>query len=396
MKSVTYLLFILLTVASGAFAAEATVLPQTKASPHKEITVSALLQFWVILETSENGKKQNLTDDEAADLASGFSINRARIAVAGQHGSLNGKISMGLEEGTPFLLDCYGSWSWLQGGFIFSAGQMKIPSTWEVARSSGELDFITRSNFSKESPDWATSRSVSTVSPFTSARSRLRDAGISLKGKFYGFEFNAMVGNGLGAGMYVGGGTKKQFVLANNPGAWFYALRAEWSPLLTFRFDLPAVNFLKIGGHGSYNIHPDFLYNDGNTVLDLKRHSWSVDIQLGILSRLRLNAMYGSGEVNDDFDNDGRTDFLYRGWEVRAVVVVVPRFLEAGLRYDWYNYEKTIFGGEEDIGTLTGGVTFIPSTLLRLQLNYMFRVTGGGSSRYDKDHIGILQFQARI
>lgn len=388
---------------SIALAAAAVSLPRFSAAAlsgseetKRQVNISGLVQFQGIFETNKNSKEQNVTGDLASDYASGFLINRARLSVTGQWYSLKGKISFGLEEGNPALLDCYGSWSWLKGSLSLAAGQMKIPSTWEVARSSRELDFITRSTFSAAAPDWALSRAVSTVSPLTSSRSRLRDTGLSLKGDFRGVSFFAMVSNGLGANMYIGGDTNKQFVYANNPGAWFYALRLEWSPLESFGVSLPGISLFKAGGHGSYNRHPDFLYNDGNTVLDIDRYSWSVDCHLEILARIRLTAMYGAGEVNDDFDFDGKTDLEYQGWEIRAIGIIIPDALELGARYDWYRYKKIIFGGAEETHTITGGLTWQPVRPLRLQLNYLFKATGGESTRYQKDHIVILQLQAAV
>jgi len=397
MKQLSFILSIVLTVAlaalsSGAGAAELS----TDKNPRKEASFSAFIQFWGLLETNENSKQQNLSGDLASDYASGFSINRARVAITGDYNSLAGRLSIGFEDGTPFLLDCYGSWSWFKKHLSLVAGQMKIPSTWEVARSSKNLDFITRSAFSSAAPDWSLSRGVSTVSPLTSSRSRLRDTGIALKGNFAGAAFFAMVGNGLGANMYIGGDTNKQFVYANNPGAWFYAMRLEWSPLKSLGLSLPGISRIIAGGHGSYNFHPDFLYNDGNTVLDINRYSWSADFHIDFFQRLRVTAMYGAGKVNDDFDHDGRTDLSYKGWEVRAVVKVIPHTFEAGARYDWYSFEKIIFGGEEETHTITGGLTWIPVQLLRLQANYMFKAIGGSSSRYQKDHIVLLQLQVQI
>jgi hypothetical protein len=128
-----------------------------------------------------------------------------------------------------------------------------------------------------------------------------------------------------------------------------------------------------LGGHLNYNHHPNLLYNDGQ-VYDLERWSWSAEARLGLFERLRLTGMYGAGQVEDDFDADGQPDYTYSGWEAGAVVRVVPRFLEAGLRWDSYSWSRAVTGGWSTAGALTAGLTWTPNPRVRVQLNYKWKI----------------------
>ena len=61
--------------------------------------------------------------------------------------------------------------------------------------------------------------------------------------------------------------------------------------------------------------------------------------------------MYGAGQVEDDFDADGQPDYTYSGWEAGALVRVIPRFLEAGLRWDSYTWSRAVTGGWSTAGS---------------------------------------------
>jgi outer membrane receptor protein involved in Fe transport len=100
--------------------------------------------------------------------------------------------------------------------------------------------------------------------------------------------------------------------------------------------------------------------------------------------------------VEDDFDADGRTDYTYSGWEAGAVVRVIPRFLEAGVRWDSYSWSRAVTGGWSTAGTLTAGLTWTPDPHVRIQLNYKRKLL---FSELDPDldnDLAVLALQLRL
>ncbi len=323
---------------------------------------------WTAWEQVENGLRQPVTWEDAADVSSGFSLHRVRLSGAWRRGALHARISIRLENSPVTLSDAYGHLPLGGQRAVLYLGQMKIPATYEIGTSSRGLDLLSRSELSGRLADLALCRSPALSSPrFNGARAYLRDAGVGLKGMLEmgalgGLDYFLMVGNGLGANRFIGGDEKRQEIYANEVGAYFYGLRLELQPS---RYE----DGLRIGGHYSYNHHPNLLLDDKRTVLDLERRSFSADVRLTVLERLRLTAMYGGGVVADDFDHDGKDDYRYSGWELKAILRIRAGF-EAGLRVDTFFDEYYENGREARLLSITAGVNWRPNPHLRLQANY--------------------------
>ena len=199
---------------------------------------------------------------------------------------------MRLEGSPPGLLDAFATTPVAGSDLALSMGQFKIPSTYEVALSPGDLDFASRTLFSSVVADYSLSRSPSLASPrFYGVRSHDRDMGLGLKGRLGVGRCALMVGNGLGANRFVGGREAKEAVVANDFGAYFYGLRVDLGreigePLAPFRG-----SSFQAGGHVNWNRHPDVLLDDERTVVDLDRRSWSVDARAAIAGRVRVTAL---------------------------------------------------------------------------------------------------------
>lgn len=316
--------------------------------------------WWTVYEGAENGLRQPVTQEAAADHASGFLLRRARangdFRVAGVRGRLGVRL-----EGSPIaLLDAYAIVP-LRGEVAeLWAGQMKIPSTYEIETPSETLDFATLGRFSEVATDYALSRSPALASRLTGIRSCDRDLGVGVKGAVTTLRYFFMVGNGLGANRFIGGPSTRKEIYANAFGAYFYAARLAWRPL----------PMIELGGHASWNDHPNAVLDDRRTVLDIRRASASADVHAALAGRFELTAMYGAGRVEDDIDNDGRTDYRYRGWEAKLIAQILPRRLRAGLRYDAFAEESYDNGAEDILHTGTIGAAWFPRAGLRLQAEY--------------------------
>jgi hypothetical protein len=337
-----------------------------------ELRVGGYAQlWWVVIEQVENGLEQPVTRDEAADVASGFSVRRARLEVDGTGRGWRGRLSVRLEGSPPGLMDAYAVVPLRAGWAEIWAGQMKVPSTYEVECSSASLDLMTRSRLSEQITDFALARSPSLVSRLSGMRAYFRDLGVGLKGRLGGARYFAMIGNGLGADAFIGGIESKQEIYANRFGAYFYGLRLAYElPEAGAHRGRPIVSALAIGGHASWNDHPDVVLDDKRTVLDIRRASWSLDARAEVLGRVALTGMVGGGRVADDFDHDGRTDYRYRGGEIKAIARIVPRVLNLGLRYDVFIDETYDSGVEETRRTYTAGLACTCRPGLECRLDY--------------------------
>ncbi|MBN1410416.1 MAG: hypothetical protein JW969_06195 [Spirochaetales bacterium] len=366
-------------------------LPVTGDSDYFGIGIYA--NIWYVFEQAENGKIQPLTGDAAVDEASGFSLNKARFYLEGRLGGLDGRIAAKLEGGTPALLDCYLGYTFISDFLRVSAGQMKIPSTYEVEQGDMERDFASMSGLSTVITDWSLCRSVSSVSPFTNTNAYQRDIGFAVNGTSPVFNYLLMLGNGFGANNGIGGNEKKGTVFANAIGDYFYGVRLSCDAVHLFGFVDSFVTSLVPGGHFNYNIHNNILYNDGNTVLDIRRASWSLDLRMELMDRIRFTGMYGQGTVDDDFDNNGETDYSYQGWEAKVMANIITGILETGFRYDGYRYENSIFGGYEILHNFTVGVNYFPVPNLKITGNYKWKLLGGELNGDIDDNIFVISVQ---
>jgi len=352
-------------------------------SPNVAVTGNAQIWLTAYEQMEElEGLYQHPSGDEATTVTSGFRINTARVALKLQTDEQDLSLVTRLRlEDNPGLLDLYGQYQpapW----FGIRLGQFKVPSVYENLVYARHLDFVTRSRLASALADYGLSRTTHASSLFHGNRSFQRDLGLALQGELFGdvlpLRYFAMVGNGLGGGLFIGGNTKREYVIANSPGHWFYAGRLEVEPL-------PGV--LTLGGHGSYNLHGDVVFNSGRTVLDVERFSASGDIQLMAEAvGLRGSAAFGGGDILDDWDDDGRIDFTYYGAEWRAFWCLNPALraltgwprtddhrVELGFRYDILVSEQDESDAELRQSTYTPAITYHYLDIVKVQLNALLR-----------------------
>lgn len=365
------------------------------------------IQTWVtIFEQMEETDElyQFPSGDPAAQVATGFSLARVRagVRVVVLGGMLQMVLQMRLERG-PAILDAFGALH-LHDAFTVEVGQMKIPGPWENLVSSRNLDFILRPLISERVSDFSLSRTTYRSSLFYGIHSYLRDLGIAVSGDADvgpgRLRYMVMLGNGLGANRFIGGGTSKEYIISN-AGQFFLGARFEAADF----FDV-----VTLGGHVTWNRHDNMVFNSGRTVYDLNRLSWSGDARFEIpRTGIRLGGMYGGGIIDDDYDDDGRRDVRYHGWEARLVfrlndpisaargVDFLPdHVLEVGARYDWYHYEWNESGDPIEEKTWTVGIRYVFRTYVDLKLNYVHRSTEDPSLWDLDDDALLLQIQFAI
>jgi hypothetical protein len=131
---------------------------------------------------------------------------------------------------------------------------------------------------------------------------------------------------------------------------------------------------------------------EGNrAVLDLDRRSWSADASARIVELVDLTAMYGECAVEDDLDNDGKTDYKFRGLELKALADIRPGRLAVGFRYDLLAEEWYESGREDRMETYTLGLTYGTSSDLKFQLNYTWKIWDSeGEPDLDDDRLGLM------
>ena len=346
--------------------------------------------WWTMYEQVENGRLQSKTRDEAQQEAHGFSLRRVRVSV--RSGGLQERIGYKVElklDSTPELSDCYVGFR-LSDALRLYLGQMKIPSTYEVDASSTELDFISRTLLSRSVPDWTLSgypSNFGTVT-FTASRSVLRDLGVGLKGtvKRDLLRYFVMIGNGLGANLYVGGNENRQFIRTNGLGELLYGLRLDLRPM----------DWVALGGHYARNTHENMIVRDvaKGAVIDLHRTSWSADMGVACPGRVRVRGMYAGGAMDEDIlYGDGKKDYLYWGYEGKGVWEILRDRLEIGIRFDTYRYEFNESDDRTEANTWTLGGTYRHRAALKTQLNYMRKETVARDEPDLKDDILLASLQ---
>jgi hypothetical protein len=267
-----------------------------------------------------------------------------------------------------------------------------------------DLDFVERTNLAEIMTDYSLSRAVHASSLFYGVDSYNRDLGVAAKGDIDVHpclvRYFLMVGNGLGANMFISGATRREYIITNR-GQFFYGARLE---LADFTETVTA------GGHFNYNRHDDIVFNSGRVVFDLDRLSYSADLRVD-LDRfgVRTAGMYGAGLIRDDYDDDGRIDLDYSGWETRLIWTLNPMILAAGGSSRWERhflalgarYDSFISDWNESNAPVSQrDLTFLASYRFRkwveLQLNYVRRQTDDPSFPDLDDDILLLQIEAGI
>jgi hypothetical protein len=352
-------------------------------TPGVDVTAYAGVRITLYEQMEEvSGLVQQPQGDKSEGSATGFAIDQARIRLAGSF--LKDKLGLVLElrlEKGPALLDAYGEWrfgKWL----AVRLGQFRIPSGWENLVGDRDLDFSSRPQIQQALADYALSRTTYASSLFYGNRSWRRDVGLGLCGdidiKIGTLRYLAMVSNGLGANLFIGGATEREY-LVSNKAQFFYGLRVDLLDLF---------GVARVGAHVSYNRHDNVVFNSGRTVLDLNRLTWSVDAGFEIpKTGLRAHGMVGQGFINDDYDANSKRDYKFFGGEVRLIWRLDPlirllagtwddsQHLELGVRYDRYDTvaDESAFTIRSHV--VTTGIQWIYDRYLRVHLDYVVRRT---------------------
>ncbi len=357
------------------------------------INFGGFLKLWYIYEQVQNDSKQNVSNDFAKDEASGFSINKARINFNIASKRISNSYQIKLEKGTIVLLDAFLFYKLFSNKLSVGFGQMKIPSTYEVLTADTNLDFATRSIISSRIVDWSLSKSISSVSPFTGINCYNRDMGIAAKGQLSSFfNYFIMIGNGFGANNFIGGEENSQTIYSNRFGEYLYAARICLDIIKLINIK-SIISSFTISGHYNHNYHHDILYNDTNTVLDIKRNSWSTDLKISLFNRLHFTMLYAKGIINDDTDNDNKTDFTYDGYDLNFIADITRNKLQAAFRYETYTEKNSIFSGTDSIIHYTLGFNYCTSTNLKLKLNYKLKYLKSNLNNDFDNNIFILLLQ---
>jgi hypothetical protein len=395
----------------GLLVLAATILavPATSAAKDFSGTVDPYgqLQTWVtIYEQMEETDElyQFPSGDPAAQVVSGFSLARVRAGV--RIGLLDDLIamvvSMRLERG-PAVLDAYGAVH-VHDALSIVVGQQKIPGPWENLVATKDLDFILRPIISENISDFSLSRTTYASSLFFGIHSYLRDLGIAVSGDVKTgpgrIRYKLMLGNGLGANKFIGGGTGKEYIISN-AGQFFLGARVEAADFF---------GVVTLGGHFTWNRHDDMVFNSGRTVYDLNRMTWSGDLRISIpTTGIRIGGLYGGGVIDDDYDDDGRTDVKFSGWEARLMfrlndpisaargsAFLPDHLIEVGARFEQYIYEWNESGSSIIESVWTIGASWSFRSYVGLKLNYMIRKTEDPSLWDLDDDALILQVQFAI
>jgi hypothetical protein len=372
----------------------------------EDFEVWAQLQLWTTLyeqaEAAATGV-QHPSGDAAADTTTGFALNRARVGteLTALDELLGLEVELALENG-PELLDAYARLTpapWLS----FQFGQFKIPTTWENLTRDVELDFPDRSRISSAVGDYSLSRAYYSASQLAGNRSRQRDLGIGVGGVIelgpVPLRYRLMVGNGLGANLWIGTGDRLYGI--TNRAQFFYGGRLELEPV---------PGWLALGGHVTYNRHDDMTLGGSRLVVDLERTSGSSDLRVQVPPvGLRLAGMVAAGAILEDYYGDGRDDLRYWGgagqllWRVTTLIRGPghARFpegheLEAAFRYDNLTTEVDESGSPTRLHSWTFGANYLWDEYLKVQLDYTLRRTDDPAAPDPADDRLLLALQGVI
>jgi hypothetical protein len=371
-----------------------------------DLEVYGYFQAWLTAwEQGEvfRGLVQQPSGDRATGRTTGFSLNRARVGLDFRTPSDLIGVAFQLKLETPIeILDLFVRVKPI-AGLTLQLGQFKIPSTAENLTDNRALDFILRSDISSALVDYSLSRTTYASSLFFGNNAYLRDFGVGLKLDLapFGVPTRAfgMMSNGLGANLYIGGLTKKEFVLTNG-AQFFYGLRLEVEPV---------PEWVSVGAVASYNRHDNIVFNSGRAVLDLNRRSAAADLTARLRGTgVQLGGLYGGGRILDDSDDNGRDDFRYRGWAAHALWELNPlaqllfgshsesHRVELGLRYEDYVTEADESGEPTHRRTTTLGLAYTYEQVLKAQLNMMLHHTRVPYLPDLRDDAVILSLQTAI
>jgi len=116
---------------------------------------------------------------------------------------------------------------------------------------------------------------------------------------------------------------------------------------------------------------PDF-----GTVTFTGSNSLLRDLGITTPGQIRVRGMFAGGAMDEDvLYRDGKTDYVYRGYEGKALWEVLQDELEIGVRFDTYRYEFNESGDRTEQDHWTFGVNYRLNVSLRMQVNYARKET---------------------
>lgn len=365
-------------------AALAAGAPARAAQVDERLEVYGYAQIWAtIWEDMEDlkGEHQPVTGDEASTSVSGFSLAKARVGVRVSEPSWDLSLHAQARLDHDFmLLDADAAWSPARW-FSLHLGQFKVPGTFEALTDDRNLRFILRTELTTALADYGLAKADHTVSLLYGSASNLRDLGLAMKGEVGGpalaGRYFLMVGNGLGAGMYFGGSSRKEYFISNR-AQFYYGARLE----------VAVAEVATAGLFGSVNRHDDMAFNSGRSVYDLDRRVAGADLQVVVPGTgLRLDGLAGAGQIRDDFNADGNVDLKYSGWaasvgwdvfsSLRALRGWPPdgHALELCARHERIEKETDESGLTRRRDITTFGVNYVAPRHLKVQLDWILRRT---------------------
>jgi phosphate-selective porin len=268
-----------------------------------------------------------------------FSLRRARIGLSGDIlKNLKFKITVDVVK-SPALLEALVEFepSKILG---LRAGQFLIPFSLESITPTRDLDMVNRSPV------------VDTLAPGRDNGSSGRDIGTALYGSYAIFEYTV--------GFFNGAGINKADTNSHK----------DWSG----RVVAHPLEFLSVGAslyRGKQDSTPDAPL--------VRRDKEGLEAAL-ILKAFSLRSEYI--HARDDLVSKA-------GWYVQAGFFALPARLQALLRYDWLDLDRSVAGDTKNV--ITAGINWFILGRTKLQVNYeIHRLEGGG-----REKSGLLaQFQA--
>ncbi|MBD3322492.1 MAG: hypothetical protein GF350_15425 [Chitinivibrionales bacterium] len=334
------------------------------------LSFSGYGQFWFKYEHVENGKFHQTTGEQAAQEATGFSINRLRLFFGGFVPSTRAFFSIGARlENRIELLDCYAGW-YFHPLLQVILGQCKVPSASELLQAPSQTDFISVSRVSAEMAEWMFIRTPY-IGLYEKSRSYRRDAGLSIKGFSADscIAYHCMIGNGFGANRFMGGYEKHRSgnFFANKAGDFFYGIR----------LDTRAIPFIRLGAAGSINRHENLIANDTKTVRHFDRRNAVADIDFHFPFRIQLSGLYALGMVGDNYAGSAKLEKNALDYSGFSCALIGGAFWKervcAGVRFDRYMYEFDENTHEYADDQVTIGISFTHKPALLLQWNYIYK-----------------------
>jgi phosphate-selective porin OprO/OprP len=269
----------------------------------------------------------------------GFRIRQARVQLKGDIlKNIDYKLQIDATQ-SPILLDAKIGVN-LSPYANLSFGQFKVPFSIENLISGSELDTINRSN------------TVNNLCPARDIGTQGRDIGFTISGKYSILEYTLGVFNGAGKNKK---DTNDQLDVAG---------RLVLTPFRSFSIGLS---------------HYKGRYNPEAGLPILENNRTGVDILL-LPGRFSLKGEYIF--VSDD-------QIERYGWYLQGGYYLIPKTLEAIVKHDYFDGNRTV--REDQIVVTTLGINYFFSRKTKIQVNYEHR---RGGSLASADDVILAQIQA--